>query len=116
MDVHTSSSGLQHIVGYGPHSVVLSYPNHHNHAHAHTHTHQHRVHSLPPRSLPKATTSYEIIPLVPVVPTTIYMPVEQKKQQHQYQPSKGNHHRLFYGFKYDFSFPSLTRPISRRTI
>jgi hypothetical protein len=96
MDVHANSSGLQHVVGYGPHSVVLAYPNHHHH---NTNNHRHHFHSLPPppRSLPKATTSYELVPLVPVVPTTIYMPVEQKKQQQQ-QQSQGNHHRTLYSF------------------
>jgi hypothetical protein len=80
MDVYSSSSGLQQVVGYGPHSVVIAHNNHHN-GHSHDH-HQHNghthYHSLPPRSLPKAASSYQ---LVPIVPTTIYVPIEQPKQQ-----------------------------------
>ncbi len=68
MDAYTSSSGLQHIVAYGPHSVVLSHP---------YHNHHHHSHSLPPRS----TSAYQLVPLVPAVPTTIYVPVQQRKQQ-----------------------------------
>ncbi len=109
MDVHANSSGLQHVVGYGPHSVVLAYPNHHHHQH---NNHRHHYHSLPPRSLPKATTSYELVPLVPVMPTTIYMPVEQKKQQqqHHHQPSQGNYHRSLDVFKFCFSFSVIKDP------
>jgi len=77
MDVHTHSSDLQRVVAYGPHSVVLAHNNHYN-----------NFHSLPPRSLPKATSSYQLIPVVPVAPTTTYVPVQQQKQQ---QKSQGNH-------------------------
>lgn len=94
MDVYTNTSGLQQVVAYGPHSVVLA--GHHNHNHHNDH--RHHFHSLPPpsRSLPKTTSSYELVSLVPVVPTTtIYVPVQQTKQQQQchHQKPKGNHHR-----------------------
>jgi hypothetical protein len=79
MEVHTSSSGLQHIVGYGPHSVVIA---HQNHNHHNNHDHHHHFHSLPPqRSLPQTTTSYQLVPLVPIA---TYAPVKQQKSQ-------GNH-------------------------
>jgi hypothetical protein len=87
MDVYTSSSGLQHVVGYGPHSVVIAHQNH-NHHNDYNHNH---YHSLPPRSLPKAASSYE---LVPVVPTAIYVPVQPQKQKQQQQLQQryhGNH-------------------------
>jgi hypothetical protein len=86
MDVHASSSGLQHVVAYGPHSVVLS----------HNSPNYHHYHSLPPRPIPKATTSYQLVPLVPIAPTTIYVPVQPQTKQHQHhyhhqQQSQGNH-------------------------
>jgi hypothetical protein len=87
MDVHASSSGLQHVVAYGPHSVVLA---HHNHNH---NNHQQHFHSLQTRSLPKVTSSYQLVPFIPVAPTTIYVPVEQQRpqQKHHHQQSQGNH-------------------------
>jgi hypothetical protein len=86
MDVYASSSGLQRVVAYGPHSVVLSHnsPNHHH------------FHSLPPQPIPKATTSYQLVPVVPRAPTTIYVPVQQQTKQpqhhhHHQQQSPGNY-------------------------
>jgi len=88
MDVYTSSSGLQQVVGYGPHSVVLAHNGHHHH---HNNNYHHHSHSLPPRLIPKATSSYQLVSLVPIAPTTVYVPVEQQRQQPNYEQSQGNH-------------------------
>lgn len=85
MDVYTNSSGLQHVVGYGPHSVVVA---HHNHGSG---GHHHHHHSLPPRPVQKATSSYQLVSLVPVAPTTIYVPVEAQQKHHHHQQPQGNY-------------------------
>jgi hypothetical protein len=107
MDVYASSSGLQRVVGYGPQSVVLTHHdhNHHDHNHNHhNHNHHHHIHSIPPRSLPKPTSSYQLVPFVPAAPTAIYVPIPQERQQkqqqqrYQYQQPPGKHLRNIYRF------------------
>lgn len=100
MDVYTNSSGLQHVVGYGPHSVVVAHHNHNHHDGHHNH-----YHTLPPRPVPKAASCYQLVPVIPVAPTTIYVPVQtqQKNHQHHYQrQAQGNCLKYIYIFIYLF--------------
>lgn len=85
MDVQTRVVGLQNVVASGPHSLVLSHTPMNN-------CHQH-YHSLPPPqpsySLPKSTSSYEIVRLVP---KSVYVPVEEQRQTQNYsRQSRGNY-------------------------
>ncbi|CAM2710921.1 unnamed protein product [Rotaria socialis] len=96
MDVQSSSNGLHHIVGYGSNSVVLAHCNNNNH-----HNDYHNFYVPAPRPLPKATSSYQLLPVVNLVPTIINVPVQQSKKQQQshvvrdefrqeqYRPSRG---------------------------
>ncbi|CAF2355156.1 unnamed protein product [Rotaria sp. Silwood2] len=86
MDMYTNSCGLQHIVGYGSNSVVIA---HHNHNHHNDYNHFHSPPPRPPpppRPIPKATSSYQLVPLGIATPLIINVPVQQpSKQQHQSQ-------------------------------
>ena len=84
MDVHSSSNGLHHVVGYGSNSVVIAHSNNNN---QHHHNDYNNYYVPPLRSLPKAT-SYQFLPVVNLVPTIINVPVQQSKNQQQ---SHGNH-------------------------
>lgn len=82
MDVQTRAFGLQNVVASGQHSLVVSHTPMNN-------CHQH-YHSLPPaRPLPKTTSSYELVQLVP---TAVYVPVQEQRQtQNHARSSRGNY-------------------------
>lgn len=88
MDIYTNSSGgLQHVVGYGSHSVVLSHHPTSNHCHYHT------VSSQP---LTKSTSAYQLVPILPVERTTVYVPIQQTQQQQPKQQRQTRQSQVTY--------------------
>lgn len=81
MDVYSSSSGLHHVVGYGPHSVVVS---HHNPNITNSCSQVYSVVMPPPRPppQPKVSTSYQLIPFQSALQSSVAIPVHQPKPQH----------------------------------
>ena len=108
MDVYANSSGLQNIVGYGSHSVVVSH-------HPNNYYHYHPVSTQP---LTKSTSAYQLVPFMPVERTAILVPVQQQKQKQQprqTRPAQGKY-KIFCFYCSKSVFSSYTGPISCRTI
>lgn len=94
MEVYSSSGGLQQVIGCGPHSVVVAHHNH-NHPKVYHQLQTSQAVVLPPRPVPKVTTSYQFLPIVNVVPSTFIVPIQQeRKPQPPQKQSIGKHFHL----------------------